>query len=41
MNFSDFQVILPVIISFGVCVYFVLLLIPFLKRLKFGQYVRR
>ena len=41
MNFSDFQVILPVIISFGVCVVFCPILIPFLKRLKFGQYVRQ
>jgi phospho-N-acetylmuramoyl-pentapeptide-transferase len=40
MNFSDFKVILPVIISFGVCAVLCPLLIPFLKRLKFGQTVR-
>ena len=37
MNYS---VILPCIISFVVCVILCPLLIPFLKRLKFGQYVR-
>ncbi len=41
MRFSDFKVILPVIISFGVCVVLCPLLIPFLKRLKFGQYIRQ
>jgi phospho-N-acetylmuramoyl-pentapeptide-transferase len=40
MNFSEFKVILPVIISFAVCVILCPLLIPFLKRLKFGQYIR-
>lgn len=40
MNFADFKVILPVIIAFGVCVILCPILIPFLKRLKFGQYVR-
>jgi phospho-N-acetylmuramoyl-pentapeptide-transferase len=40
MNFADFKVILPVIISFGVCAILCPLLIPFLKRLKFGQYIR-
>jgi phospho-N-acetylmuramoyl-pentapeptide-transferase len=40
MNFTDFRVILPVIISFGVCAILCPLLIPFLKRLKFGQYIR-
>ena len=40
MNFSDIQVILPVIISFGVCVVLCPLLIPFLRRMKFGQHVR-
>ncbi len=40
MNFSEIKVILPVIISFGVCVILCPLLIPFLKRLKFGQYIR-
>lgn len=40
MNFADFKVILPVIISFAVCVVLCPLLIPFLKRLKFGQFVR-
>lgn len=41
MNFSEFKVILPVIISFGVCAILCPLLIPFLKKLKFGQYVRQ
>ncbi len=41
MNYSDFQVILPVIISFGVCVVLCPLLIPLLRRMKFGQYVRQ
>lgn len=40
MDFNDFRVILPVIISFGVCVVLCPLLIPFLKRMKFGQFVR-
>ncbi|NLO09410.1 MAG: phospho-N-acetylmuramoyl-pentapeptide-transferase [Clostridiales bacterium] len=40
MNFSNFQVILPVIISFGICVILCPLLIPFLRRMKFGQFVR-
>lgn len=40
MNFTDFKVILPVIISFGVCVVLCPILIPLLKRMKFGQYVR-
>lgn len=41
MGYSDIKVILPVIISFGVCVVLCPLLIPFLKRLKFGQYIRQ
>jgi phospho-N-acetylmuramoyl-pentapeptide-transferase len=41
MNFTDFRVVLPVIISFAVCVVLCPLLIPFLKKLKFGQYVRQ
>lgn len=41
MNFTDFMVVLPVIISFGVCAVLCPLLIPFLKRLKFGQYIRQ
>lgn len=41
MGFTDFTVILPVIISFGVCVVLCPLLIPFLRRLKFGQYIRQ
>ncbi|MBH1941364.1 phospho-N-acetylmuramoyl-pentapeptide-transferase [Mobilitalea sibirica] len=41
MNFADFKVVLPAIISFGVCVVLCPLLIPFLKRLKFGQYIRQ
>jgi len=40
MDFSEFKVILPVIISFGVCAILCPLLIPYLKRLKFGQYIR-
>jgi len=40
MNFSDFRVVLPVIISFGVCVVLCPILIPFLRKLKFGQYIR-
>lgn len=36
----DFTVVIPCIISFVVCVILCPLLIPFLKRLKFGQYVR-
>ncbi len=40
MNFSNFQVILPVIISFTICVVLCPLLIPFLRRMKFGQFVR-
>ncbi len=40
MNFSDFKVVLPVIISFGVCAILCPLLIPFLKKLKFGQTIR-
>ncbi len=40
MNFTDFRVVLPVIISFGVCAILCPLLIPFLKKLKFGQYIR-
>lgn len=41
MNFTDFKIILPVIISFGVCVVLCPILIPFLRRMKFGQYVRQ
>jgi len=41
MNYTDFQIILPVIISFGVCVVLCPVLIPVLKRMKFGQYVRQ
>lgn len=41
MNFlTDIKVVLPVIIAFAVCVVLCPVLIPFLKRLKFGQYVR-
>jgi len=40
MSFSSFVVVLPVIISFGVCAILCPILIPFLKRLKFGQHVR-
>lgn len=41
MNFTDFKVILPVIIAFAVCAILCPLLIPFLKKLKFGQYIRQ
>lgn len=41
MDFDNFKVILPIIISFGVCVVLCPILIPFLKRLKFGQFVRQ
>lgn len=41
MDFTNFKIILPVIISFGVCVVLCPLLIPFLKKLKFGQFVRQ
>lgn len=41
MGFSELEVIIPVIISFGVCVVLCPLLIPFLKRMKFGQFVRQ
>jgi len=40
MNFSNIGVILPVIISFGVSAILCPLLIPFLKKLKFGQFIR-
>ncbi len=36
----DFKVLLPVIISFAISVVLCPILIPFLKKLKFGQYVR-
>lgn len=36
----DFKVIMPVILSFAVSVLLSPIFIPFLKRLKFGQYVR-
>ncbi|HWT75928.1 MAG TPA: phospho-N-acetylmuramoyl-pentapeptide-transferase [Mobilitalea sp.] len=41
MKFTDFKVILPAIISFGVCVVLCPILIPLLKKLKFGQFVRQ
>jgi len=40
MNFAEFKVVLPVIISFGVSAILCPILIPYLKRLKFGQYIR-
>ncbi len=40
MELANMQVILPVIISFGICVVLCPILIPFLRRLKIGQYVR-
>ena len=36
----DFSVLMPVIISFAICVILCPIMIPFLKRLKFGQQVR-
>ena len=36
----DFKVMIPIIISFGISVILSPIFIPFLKRLKFGQYVR-
>jgi len=36
----DFKIVLPVIISFAVSVVLSPIFIPFLKKLKFGQYVR-
>ena len=41
MNFKTLEIILPVIIAFGVCVVLCPLLIPFLKRMKFGQFIRQ
>lgn len=41
MNFKSLEIILPVIIAFGVCVVLCPLLIPFLKRMKFGQFIRQ
>jgi len=40
MDYTEIQVILPVIISFAVSVILSPILIPLLKRMKFGQYVR-
>lgn len=40
MDFAEFKVVLPVVISFGVCAILCPILIPFLKRLKIGQHVR-
>ena len=36
----DFSVLLPVLIAFGVSVVLSPIMIPFLKKLKFGQFVR-
>lgn len=36
----DFQILMPALIAFGVSVILCPILIPFLKKLKFGQYVR-
>lgn len=36
----DFSILMPVLISFAISVVLCPLLIPFLKKLKFGQYVR-
>jgi phospho-N-acetylmuramoyl-pentapeptide-transferase len=36
----DFSVLMPVIISFAICVILCPIMIPFLRRLKFGQQVR-
>lgn len=39
MNF-DLSVLMPVVISFGISVVLCPIIIPFLRKLKFGQYVR-
>lgn len=39
MNF-DLRVLMPVVISFGISVVLCPIIIPFLRKLKFGQYVR-
>jgi phospho-N-acetylmuramoyl-pentapeptide-transferase len=36
----DFKIILPILISFGISVVLCPIVIPFLKKLKFGQFVR-
>ena len=36
----DFAVLLPVLIAFGISVVLSPVMIPFLKKLKFGQFVR-
>lgn len=36
----DFKLIIPVLISFVICVILCPIFIPFLKKLKFGQYIR-
>lgn len=36
----DFSVLMPVLISFAICVILCPIMIPFLKRMKFGQQVR-
>ena len=36
----DFSIILPILIAFGISVVLSPIVIPFLKKLKFGQFVR-
>ena len=40
MNFNDFNVVMPVVIAFAISVVLSPIFIPFLKKLKFGQFVR-
>ncbi|MGB4658367.1 MAG: phospho-N-acetylmuramoyl-pentapeptide-transferase, partial [Mobilitalea sp.] len=40
MNFSNYEVILPVIIAFAISTILCPFFIPFLKKLKFGQFIR-
>ena len=39
MNFN-LSILMPVVISFGISVILCPIIIPFLRKLKFGQYVR-
>ncbi len=40
MSFNDFNVVMPVVIAFAISVVLSPIFIPFLKKLKFGQFVR-
>ena len=40
MNFNDFNVVMPVVIACAISVVLSPIFIPFLKKLKFGQFVR-